>query len=378
MLTIEMLAAQQGDAVWIEYGARGAIHRVLIDAGTPASADTIKQRIERLPPDQRRFDLLVVTHIDTDHIGGVLKLLTDRPAGLVFDDVWFNAWRHIERIPTSRLGPIDGEILSVALDNLNWAWNAKFDGGAVMAGAAGVPPSRTLRGGMTLTVLSPGAQQLAKLEKNWRSVIRAAGLDPKDPNRWARLLDKAAKKGVSNSILGDRLDVAALGRSRFESDTAPANGSTIALLAEFEGASCLVSGDAYAPVMLDAISRLLEARGQTRLNVDAFKLPHHGSRYNVSNDLLKAVGSSQYLFSTNGAIFGHPDDEAVARVLTSSTHSTKTLHFNYPAETLRANYARIKKRVAPSWDRLRLRKDFRYETHYAVDDTAGFVLELQR
>src|SRR5687767_2681416 len=107
MLTVEMLAAQQGDAVWIEYGARNAVHRVLIDAGTPASASAIKERIERLPPDQRRFDLLVVTHIDTDHIGGVLKLLTERPAGLVFDDVWFNAWRHIDRVGSSRLGPID-------------------------------------------------------------------------------------------------------------------------------------------------------------------------------------------------------------------------------------------------------------------------------
>jgi beta-lactamase superfamily II metal-dependent hydrolase len=375
---VEMLAAQQGDAVWIEYGAPGAVHRVLIDAGTPASADAIRQRIERLPPDQRRFDLLVVTHIDTDHIGGVLKLLADRPAGLAFDDVWFNAWRHIEHVESSRLGPIDGEILSTALDKLGWSWNAKFDGRAVMVGAAGAPPSRELRGGMTLTVLSPAAQQLAKLRGNWRSVIRAAGLDPADPDRWARLLDKAARKGVSSSILGGRLDVPALGRSAFESDKAPANGSTIALLAEFEGASCLLSGDAFAGVMADAIGRLLHARGQRRLAVDAFKLPHHGSRYNVSNDLLNAVASPQYLFSTSGAIFGHPDDEAVARVLAAGARSAKTLHFNYPADTLRANYAKIKKRQAPNWEQAGLRRDFRYDTRYAADDDAGLALELQR
>jgi beta-lactamase superfamily II metal-dependent hydrolase len=378
MFTVEMLAAQQGDAVWIEYGARNAVHRVLIDAGTPASADAIKQRIERLPPDQRRFDLLVVTHIDTDHIGGVLKLLAERPAGLVFDDVWFNAWRHIDRVESSRLGPIDGEILSTALDKLGWAWNAKFDGRAVMVGTAGPPPSRQLRGGMTLSVLSPGQQQLARLRSSWRTVIRAAGLDPHDPDRWAHLLERAARKGVASSILGRRLDVPALGRSKFDSDKAPANGSTIALLAEFEGASCLLSGDAFAPVMVDAIGRLLQARGQRRLGVDAFKVPHHGSRYNVSNDLLNVVASSQYLFSTSGAIFGHPDDEAVGRVLAAGGRAAKTLHFNYPAATLRANYAKIKKRPAPDWGQARLRRDFRYETRYAAGDDAGLSLELQR
>src|SRR5215469_1306523 len=178
MFTVEMLAAEQGDAVWIEYGARNSVHRVLIDAGTPSSAAAIKQRIERLPRAQRRFDLLVVTHVDTDHIGGVLKLLAERPAGLAFDDVWFNAWRHIDRVDSSRLGPIDGEILSTALDKLGWRWNAAFDGRAVMVEAAGAPPSKRLRGGMKLTVLSPGQQQLARLRANWRSVIRAAGLDP--------------------------------------------------------------------------------------------------------------------------------------------------------------------------------------------------------
>jgi beta-lactamase superfamily II metal-dependent hydrolase len=112
--------------------------------------------------------------------------------------------------------------------------------------------------------------------------------------------------------------------------------------------------------------------------VNAFKMPHHGSRYNVSNELLKVVSSSQYLFSTNGAIFGHPDDEAVARVLAAGARSTKTLHFNYPAATLRANYAKIKKREAPNWDQARLKRDFRYETSYPASDDGGLALELPR
>lgn len=376
MLKVEMLAAQQGDAVWIEYGTRTSVHRVLMDAGTPASAAAIRDRIARLPESQRRFDLLVVTHIDTDHIGGVLKLLAERPPGLTFDDVWFNGWEHIKRAGGSRLGPIDGEIMSTFLTKLGWPWNAGFDGGPVMVPREGPPPQKRLRGGLRLTVLSPFERQLSRLRTSWRSVVQAAGLDPHDPERWARLLEKIAQKGLRSSLLGARLDVNALARSVFQSDTAVANGSTIALLAEFEGKSCLISGDAFAPVLVEGIGRLLHARGQSRLGVDAFKVPHHGSRFNVSNDLLKSVVSPEYLFSTSGAIFGHPDDEAIGRVLATAARSTRTLHFNYPAATLKANYAKIKKRAAPDWNQPRLKQRFRYQTRYAATDAGGLTLEL--
>jgi len=376
MLKVEMLAAQQGDAVWIEYGTRTSVHRVLMDAGTPASAAVIRDRIARLPESQRRFDLLVVTHIDTDHIGGVLKLLAERPPGLTFDDVWFNGWEHIKRAGGSRLGPIDGEIMSTFLSRLGWPWNAGFDGGPVMVPREGPPPQKRLRGGLRLTVLSPFERQLSRLRTSWRSVVQAAGLDPLDPERWARLLEKIARKGLRSSLLGARLDVNALARSVFQSDTAVANGSTIALLAEFEGKSCLISGDAFAPVLVEGIGRLLHERGQSRLRVDAFKVPHHGSRFNVSNDLLKSVVSPEYLFSTSGAIFGHPDDEAIGRVLATAARSTRTLHFNYPAATLKANYAKIKKRAAPDWNQPRLKQQFRYQTRYAATDVGGLTLEL--
>jgi len=376
MLKVEMLAAKQGDAVWIEYGTRTSVHRVLMDAGTPASAAAIRDRIARLPESQRRFDLLVVTHIDTDHIGGVLKLLAERPPGLTFDDVWFNGWEHIKRAGGSRLGPIDGEIMSTFLTRLGWPWNAGFDGGPVMVPREGHPPQKRLRGGLRLTVLSPFERQLSRLRTSWRSVVQAAGLDPHDPERWARLLEKIARKGLRSSLLGARLDVNALARSVFQSDTAVANGSTIALLAEFEGKSCLISGDAFAPVLVEGIGRLLHARGQSRLSVDAFKVPHHGSRFNVSNDLLKSVVSPEYLFSTSGAIFGHPDDEAIGRVLATAARSRRTLHFNYPAATLEANYAKIKKRAAPDWNQPRLKQRFRYQTRYAATDAGGLTLEL--
>lgn len=376
MFRLEFLPAQQGDAIWIEYGAPDAVHRILIDAGTPATAPLLCQRIEALDPSNRHFDLLVVTHVDTDHIGGVLKLLSRLPAGLQFDDVWFNGWPQIRKARSSRLGPIDGEILSVALRKLEWPWNQHFHDQAVMVPKSGAPPEKKLRGGMRLTVLSPGDAQLADLRDEWKTVVKDAGLDPKTKDGWRKLLEKAARKGVTSSILGEP-KVSTLARSKFEPDDTVANGSSIALLAEYDGKSALLTGDAYAPVLLEAINRLCKARRTSRLKVDVLKLPHHGSRGNVNKELLAKVPAHTYVVSTSGAVFGHPDDEAIARVLTAPTRWTKTVYFNYTSATIAKNYEKRKKRKPPKYDKTGLRRQFNCDVKYAENDKAGVVLMLR-
>jgi len=375
MFTIEMLPAQQGDAIWIEYGNAAAPSRILIDGGTPPTADVIRTRIKRLPSEHRRFELLVVTHIDTDHIGGILKLLADRPSGLAFDDVWFNAWRHLQNTPSSQLGPIDGEILSDALDKLKWPWNRAFEGGPVLAPDNQQISSKTLPGGMQLTILSPSWNQLIKLRKDWSSVVREAGLDPADPGRPARLLQRAVQKGVQASILGDQPpNVGYLVGRPFVADKATANGSTIALLAEFEGKSCLLTGDAFPEVLMGAIHQLLHVRRSGTLRVDAVKVPHHGSRYNISNDFLARVRSSQYLVSTSGAVFGHPDQEAIARIISANRLTGSHLSFNYP-KTHEPFAAKKVKWTAAEFDDSGLQKRYQYDTTYATQGS-GIMLAL--
>lgn len=375
MFKIDFFPAQQGDSIWIEYGTPVAVHRVLIDAGTPATAALVRKRIESLAPGDRRFDLLVITHVDTDHIGGVLKLLSDLPASTQFDDVWFNGWPQIRNARSSKLGPIDGEILTAAFKKQKLPWNTCFNGAAVMVPRSGTLPERTLRGGMKLTVLSPGEPQLAKLRAEWRSVVQEAGLDPKSKGRWKKLLAAAARKGVKSSILGEP-NVKMLARSKFDPDTAPANGSTIALLAQFERKSVLLGGDAYAPVLVDAVARLRQARSILKLKLDAFKLPHHGSSGNVNSELLATLPSARYVFSTSGAVFGHPDDEAVARVIATATGSRKTLYFNYTAATIAKNYKKKKKRNQPDWSRAQLKREYDYDVQFASSDSDGIAIEV--
>ncbi len=265
-----MLPAEQGDALWIEYGPEARPHRVLIDGGVRKTATLIGARIAELPKPDRQFDLLIVTHIDSDHIGGVPKLLANPPPGLRFDDVWFNAWRHLQ---PDQLGAVEGEIVSAQLDRSGWNWNAAFDGKAVVVAATGKLPRRTLRGGMTLTLLSPTRERLDVLRTEWKKVVEAAGLETGVQDE--ALAEAARRRGIPD-LLGDRLDVDELAAAKLVPDKAPANGSTIAVLAEYEGLSCLLTGDAHPDVLRAGLERLCKERHIERLRVSALKVPHHG------------------------------------------------------------------------------------------------------
>lgn len=331
MFRVEMLPAAQGDCLWIEYGTRQRIHRVLIDGGTAPTYDYLRARILRLPATQRHFDLLVVSHVDADHIEGILVLLQDPTLGLHFDDVWFNGWKHL---PSSLLGPAQGEMLSGILERRRpWGeilpWNRSFQEGPVEASddPAGELPERTLSGGMTITLLSPTRHELAVLAPYWQDEVRKAHLSEGDHEAALKLLDRTTRLRPRADVLGgSTFDVGAAADQKFHGDRTKANGSSIAILAEYEGAQALLAADAHAEVLLKTIPRLIAKRPQ--LTLDAFKLPHHGSKNNVSLPLVQSIPARRYLFSSSGAIFKHPDKQAVARVLVGA-QERKELWFNY-------------------------------------------------
>ena len=362
MFRVELLPAQQGDALWIEYGEPGSVYRILIDGGTPPTYRVVKDRIQALPATERRFELCIVTHVDTDHIGGALKLLADRSLGATFGDVWFNDQEVLPPCPDPRRGPIDGAILTRVLDGLGITLNRAFDGNAVCVPEQGELPVRSLAGGMRLTLLSPGAAQLAELCCNWTAALRKAGLGPGAPSA-EELNERARRKGVEIPRAQRAESVEELASAPFVADRSRANGSTIAVLAEYKGASCVLAGDAFAGMLARSLGRLAAERGETRLAVGAFKLPHHGSRRNVSLELLATVACPMYMFSTDGSVFGHPDPEAVARVIRHGGPDP-TLCFNYRSEPNRR------------WDDTALRERYSYQVRYPAAGQTGLMIDL--
>jgi beta-lactamase superfamily II metal-dependent hydrolase len=347
---IQMLPAGHGDSLWIEYGDQSATHRLLVDCGTQQTARELLRRVDALPRKEQYFELFVMSHIDADHIGGALPFFKAVKNGLKFGDVWFNGWRHL----SGSLGAKQGEMFSTAILDLHLPWNA-WQGGATIVTDSESLPVQTLPGGLTLTLLSPTPAQLKKLAPAWQRELKKAGLEPGARVDYSKFL-----KGTPSTST----DVDKLAETKFSSDAAVANGSSIALLAEFGGASVLLGADAHAPVLTKSIETLLRQRGGAkRLKLDAFKVPHHGSQNNLSNELLDLLDCRTYCLSSNGDHFNHPDREAIGRIIKyGGKHPT--LHFNY------------RTRFNDVWARPDLREKYGYAAVYKNGDEDGSIISL--
>lgn len=359
MINIELIQAGEGDCIWIEYGENeDSLHRILIDGGTSDTYKRLKERIEELDPDERCFDLLVITHIDADHIAGILKLIENNDLGVSFSDIWFNGYRHLG---TSHMrGVVQGELLSDYLEQPHISWNKAFNGRAVCVDKRKKFTPVELPGGMKLTLFSPTKKALADLKPRWKKEAEKAGLFPEERSVGNEDLPMRSSTSASSvPMLPEEIDT--LAETPFESDTSLTNGSSIAFLAEYDRKKMLFTGDAYATVLLNAIQRYLP--DCEPLYLDLFKVPHHGSDGNISKKLLDRIRCSNYMISTNGARHHHPDAVSIARIIKYGGHKPD-IYFNYVSQ-----YNKI-------WNNPALQEKYQYYVHYPSEDHKNISIRL--
>ncbi|MEU6223363.1 MBL fold metallo-hydrolase [Streptomyces sp. NPDC047042] len=297
MIRVEALPAAEGDCLWVEWTHAGRPHRMLIDGGTRGRArlpEGLADRLGRLPVHDRRFDLVVCTHIDTDHIGGLLDLFTRPPEGFGADEVWFNGRDHL--VPADRLGPLQGDRLAELLRARGVAWNSRAGGGPVMVPDDGTPRVFSLPG-LRLTLLSPDRTGLAKLLAAWPepSTEDSAPGQPDLLGDLEDLFDPDSRDDEEQVTIPWRELADDAG---YERDRRPHNGSSIAFCAEdTTGARVLFGADAHAETLAASLNRLGAGRPY---RVDLCKVPHHGSAHNISTALLDALDCHHWLISTHG------------------------------------------------------------------------------
>jgi hypothetical protein len=344
-----MLPGREGDCLLLSYGARRPFRHVLVDGGRTATYRALKARLGQLPADEREFELLIVTHVDRDHIEGVLGVVEDPAFPVTFRDVWFNGFDHLGDPDVEPFGAVQGERLTDALVRIG-RWNRTRQGRSIEIGRM---RQRTLPGGLRLRLLSPDRAKLEELIDRWTTEVRKAGLIPG--------VDPQPEPREDGLEAFGALDVDLLAAEPFTPDPSEPNGTSIVVLAEFDRRRALLAGDAHADRLVASLAPLARREGG-RVRIDAFKLPHHGSRHNVSRELLELVECGRYLFSTNGTQFHHPHPEAVARVLRFGRGaSDPELVFNYRSdETL-------------AWDDPALKRRHRYTTTLPVASENGTI-----
>jgi beta-lactamase superfamily II metal-dependent hydrolase len=357
-LDVEMLPARHGDAILLGWGNPGDRHYMLVDGGpAPAYAD-IASRLSELGGSG--LDLLLLTHVDGDHIEGTILLVNDADLNVRIGEVWCNGSHHL----VSELGPVQGEILGALIGGRGIPWNTSFGGAAILTPESEPFPVVDLAGNLRVTVLAPDSLALRRLRDAWLAACKEAGLGFDSPQDALLALRSKPKLSPKTSYLGPEVpDVRQLARSRTGSDRSVANASSLVLLVEYGASRVLLAGDSTPAALTPAVKKLLADRELASLPLTAFKLPHHGSSQNINAELVRLLPSDHFLFSTNGSYFKHPDSEAVATIL----------EYGRPGSELIFNYDNARNR---QWDDDRLREHYGYRVRYPAENGSGAVLRL--
>ena len=334
LFSLEVLQAFQGDSLLLHAGTAGAPKLVLIDGGPSRTwTRSLRPRLDELRAQRAAggaldIDLAMLSHVDDDHIHGLLHLATelvdlhDRSEALPYDvhTLWHNSFDDVLDNEADELGAAATAALEQPLDDpraeemrgatlavvanipqgrelrnrakaLNWRVNAPFDG-PVMRPANGV---RTIRLGdaTALTVLCPHAMQLEGLRRKWDGWLRAHPEEQASPASVAP-------------------------------DSSPYNLSSIVVLVEQDGRRMLLTGDARSDHILAGLDAAgVAADGVTK--VDILKLPHHGSIRNVKADFFERVQADHYVISANGHD-DNPETETLDLILASRADDDFTIH----------------------------------------------------
>jgi hypothetical protein len=130
-----------------------------------------------------------------------------------------------------------------------------------------------------------------------------------------------------------------------------ANGSSIGFVFEFAGKRLVLLGDALPSVIMKGLNHLLPNK---RFTAEMVKLPHHGSRNNTSTELVQKFEAKNWVFSTSGAIYKHPNREAVTRAVFFPRGPC--LWFNYRSKQI------------SEWDNEKFKTKFRYSVMYVDEE----------
>jgi hypothetical protein len=353
-MKLTVFHSADGDCLFLQ-SSQTPVRRMLIDGGRRGSyKDNTRAFIGQLGAANQKIHVLCVSHIDEDHIAGILQLVEDevdwrahafaqtlnaaaappaapRPADI--GEVWHNGLFRLvgdtvapgveggrESVATVLAGSLDprardlaseladlaaGERSSMELsrrlspEQLKIKLNPRAGGKIVKRGTAGQPAQgeKVTLGSLKIAVLGPSDDDIARLRASWQ--------------QWLALNDKALKKlqaemladesrlgTLSPRIVANPMLDAALGDGL--GDVTEANLASIMLLVEEGTSTVLLTGDGVSQEIIDGLAHHGKLDAGGRIHVNVLKVQHHGAEANTTKDFVKRVTADHYVFCGDG------------------------------------------------------------------------------
>ena len=326
MIKLHVIQAEYGDCFILESKLGKDSMNVLIDGGSYQTFKKhLKPTLQKLPLNGK-LDLIILSHIDNDHIVGLLDLLeeikTEREKGIKefikIAKLWHNSFSDLfqldiepktlfrniflsqnfisreqveksKNIVTSIIvkGFQQGSDLTLLAKSLKITINPGFK---KLILVNDTPKSLRLKH-VTFQMLGPTKKNLDKLKKEWKNWL----------NKKGRILNSEFElfKILDNSI---------------------PNLASIMFLAEIKNRKLLFTGDGLGQDIIKVLSQnaMLDKNG--KFHVDILKVPHHGSDRNASIEFFDTVYADYYVISANGRD-DNPSPDTLKWIIESNKNS---------------------------------------------------------
>lgn len=338
-MLIKILKAGNGDSILLKFIAEKKIN-ILIDGGNNINdfKNNLKQEIIEIQKRKESIDLLIVTHIDQDHIKGIEYLLKDKEiSNNVLKNIWFNSFS-LSTIINNDISYDEALQVENIINSLNIPINRQIT-------LEETP--QILLFGLSFHILSPYKESVKNLTiKN--NDIASSSSDYKLSLQ--ELIDKNPR------IFVDKIE---------DLDTSIENKSSIAFLLEYKNKKIIFLGDAESKVIHQSLEKILNERGIDKLDIDYLKLSHHGSHKNLSVDLFKYIKCNNFIISANGKKENLPNKLTFIKILKriDKGNTKDNFYFNYSSVLKDLNFSQEEK------------EKFNFEC-FAENDEHGYIIKL--
>ena len=293
------------------------------------------------------IDYLIVTHIDNDHINGLIEMLKSKP-NLTINHIFYNCYQrtsddlqewdekmvenvkrvygHLPVVVDMLEQKINAEksmtLAELILGNEKWkkAWRREY----ITEDSAAIDIENDMG---RFIFLSPTKKALNDLDKEyrtlfWKTLYKQKIEDYKKEETIYEALMRVMEQEDYTDLNEEPVSSKVLNEKTLKSysdeklgNLNPSNEASIAFVWEYGGHRILFTGDA-APQQV--ASKLGDVYGKTTKPVlfDVIKVSHHGSAHSTSKELV-SVADSEHYFLTGGGASIRPSYQALARIISA-------------------------------------------------------------
>jgi beta-lactamase superfamily II metal-dependent hydrolase len=321
-MMLHVIQAEFGDCFILQSKSGKKLVNVLIDGGPYQTYEKhLKPALQKLLLNGK-LDLMVLSHIDNDHIIGLLDLLQDiknqRKKGIKelvkVEKIWHNSFVDLLQFHEEPM-----KLLAHYLSIQNNVMSNEITNSLIMKGfQQGADLTRLAK--ILKIPVNPDFDKIIAVNDKVRSLrlnnisIQLLGPTRRNVNnlqkKWKKWLEM---KKTQETVIG-LLELM---------DKSIPNLASITFLAEIENKKILFTGDGIGDDVVEVISKnsMLDKNG--KFYVDVLKVPHHGSDRNTSPEFFETVNAKYYIISANGRD-DNPSISTLKWILESGKTSRKT------------------------------------------------------